>query len=174
MHNATSVLTVKAKIVLFIAVDILLKMYQNKNHLNRHFKERKKHFQGTVNIVLTLNKKKHGPLEPQQFKSAPFQQATVSMISSVPELCRQYLDSHGWHLDISRRNHHVLYVGPIPGRLAIGAKWATPRWVGGQPRWARKPRARARVEPPRVQILVTVVKLVLGWIFDNSCILIFI
>ena len=39
-------------------------------------------------------------LEPQQFKSAPFQQATVSMISSVPELCRQYLDSHGWHLDM--------------------------------------------------------------------------
>lgn len=33
---------------------------------------------------------------------------------------------------------------------------ARPRRVGGPPRWAWKPRAWARVEPPRVQILVVV------------------
>ena len=33
---------------------------------------------------------------------------------------------------------------------------ATPRRVGGPLRWALKPRARARVEPPQVQILVVV------------------
>ena len=42
MHNTTSVSTVKAKIVLFIAVDILLKMYQNKNHLKTAFQRKKK------------------------------------------------------------------------------------------------------------------------------------
>ena len=41
MHN-TSVSNVKAKIVLFIAVDILLKMYQNKNHLKQAFQRKKK------------------------------------------------------------------------------------------------------------------------------------
>jgi len=36
-----------------------------------------------------------------------FNRQRSSMISSVPGLCRQYLDSHGWHLDISRQNHHM-------------------------------------------------------------------
>ena len=40
--------------------------------------------------------------------------------------------------------------------LATRAAGLTPRRVGGPLRCALKPRARARVEPPQVQILVVV------------------
>ncbi|PUU99376.1 hypothetical protein DCD76_18530 [Acinetobacter baumannii] len=50
---------------------------------------------------------------------------------------------------LERRAH----TRPSPAVRAAGAR---PRRVGGPLRWALKPRARARVEPPQVQILVVV------------------
>ncbi|RXN15032.1 hypothetical protein ROHU_028354 [Labeo rohita] len=50
-------------------------------------------------------------------------------------------------------------VGPIPGRRRQTTRYLsrdTPRRVGGPPRWRGSLPARARVEPPRVQILVVV------------------